>query len=160
MKDGNDTRAGFVPVLYEDEKRGCTVCRQFLRVRYSETDRMSLAYNAHYLTWFELGRTELMRCSGMSYKEVEERGILLPLVEATLKLRAAIIYDDVIRVEAWISRIRSRAVSFSYAIYDGERLAAEGTTIHASVAAGSDATVVLPDWLRRHLIPLLPTRSV
>ena len=61
--------------LHWDSLRERWACRFPMRVRYAETDRMGIAYNAHYLTWFEVGRTEFMRCSGLSYRAVEERGM-------------------------------------------------------------------------------------
>ena len=144
----------FAPVLVRDDARNCSVCRFRTRVRYAETDRMGIAYNAHYLAWFEMGRTELMRCSGMSYRTIEERGVLLPLVAADLKLRMPIAYDDVITIESWIGKMRSRTVTFAYRIYRDAQLAAEGSTTHACVASGKNETVVLPDWLLAHLMPL------
>ena len=108
---------------------------------------MGIAYNANYLTWFEVGRTELMRCLGMSYLSVEQRGFNLPLVGAELKLRAPIRYDDLVVLEAWIGRLRSRAVTFEYAIYLEGNTLASGQTTHACVRAEDDETVTLPPWL-------------
>jgi len=142
------------PGLVRDGRRNCIICRQRVRVRYAETDRMGIAYNAHYLAWFEVGRTELMRCSGLSYREIEERGFLLPLVAAELKLRSPIAYDDLITIDAWVGKVRSRTVSFAYGIYRDEELAAEGSTTHACVASRRNETVVLPDWLKGRLAPL------
>ena len=122
-----------------------------LRVRYAETDQMGWVYHSHYLTWFEIGRTEYMRSLGNPYRSVEERGYQLPLVEASLRLRASIQYDDVIVVETWIERLRSRTVTFRYRLLHGEVVAAEGSTIHACVRAVDGRSAALPEWLREPL---------
>jgi len=136
-----------VAELVADARRNCMVGRLLLRVRYAETDRMGIAYNGHYLTWFEVGRTELMRSAGFPYRSVEERGINLPLVEATLRLRAPVGYDDVITIKTWIAQLRSRVIVFSYVIYHDGRSVAEGTTTHACVDAKTNRAVAMPVWL-------------
>ncbi|MBD3235525.1 MAG: YbgC/FadM family acyl-CoA thioesterase [Candidatus Eisenbacteria bacterium] len=140
-----------LPELEWDAARACRVGRVTLRVRYSETDRIGLVYNAHYLTWFEIGRTEYMRSLGTAYRSVEEHGFQLPLIEASLRLRAPVQYDDLIVVETWISRLRSRAVTFDYRLLHGEAVAAEGRTIHACIRAEDGHSAALPEWLREGL---------
>jgi len=132
-----------------------------IRVRYSETDRMGIAYNAHYLTWFEVGRTELMRELGLSYREVEERGVSLPLVESRTKLRIPVEYDDILTIETSIAKLRSRMIEFEYRILRGRKIVAEGSTEHASVV--SDGTrgkksANLPEWLKKKFIALPPAK--
>ncbi|MDB5055913.1 MAG: acyl-CoA thioesterase [Bacilli bacterium] len=65
-----------------------------LRVRYSETDQMGVVYHVNYLNWFEIGRTEWIRAKGITYQELEERGMLLPLTDAEIKFRLPARYDD------------------------------------------------------------------
>jgi acyl-CoA thioester hydrolase len=137
----------FPPGIAWDETRGRPVGRVRLRVRYAESDRMGVVFNAHYLTWFEVGRTELMRAGGMPYRQVEERGILLPLVEATLKLRRPIRYDDPILIETWVRELRSRTILFSYNILLDGALIAEGATTHACTRSADGRAVAFPDWL-------------
>ena len=108
-----------------------------LRVRYAETDQMGVVYHANYLVWCEIGRTELIRERFASYAEVERAGVALAVSEATLRFHAAARYDDLIRVETWVTAVRSRAVSFEYLISrvsqsDGpERLASARTSLIA-----------------------------
>jgi acyl-CoA thioester hydrolase len=108
-----------------------------LRVRYAETDQMGVVYHANYLVWCEIGRTELIRERFASYAEVERAGVALAVSEATLRFHAAARYDDLIRVETWVTAVRSRAVSFEYLISrvsqsDGpERLASVRTSLIA-----------------------------
>jgi len=115
---------------------------------------MGIAYNAHYLTWFEIGRTEFMRSAGLPYREVESRGINLPLVETSLRLRVPVRYDDVLVTDTWIERVRSRAVSFAYEIFHNGRLIAGGQTTHAFVRASDNRSVACPPWLQEKLTPL------
>ncbi len=133
--------------LRPDADTGRPVALTRLRVRYAEIDRMGFAYNAHYLTWFELGRSEFMRALGLPYRKVEERGYYLPLVEAKLTLRLPLRYDDVMTVETRIAELRSRAVTFGYRIVHDDRVHAEGTTRHACMLAESGRATTLPEWL-------------
>jgi acyl-CoA thioester hydrolase len=106
-----------------------------VRVRYAETDRMGVAYNSHYLTWFEVGRTELLRDLGFPYREFERAGILLPLREAGVKYLKPAIYDDVLTVITSISRKPGVRVFIEYEIVrDGETIAT-GFTEHACTDA-------------------------
>ena len=82
-----------------------------LRVRYSETDRMGIVYHGAYVTWFEVGRTEWLRETGWSYREMESDGIALPVIEARCEYRQPARYDDDIEIatRATVRRpVRSR----------------------------------------------------
>jgi len=140
--------ARYQPRLEPDPERQRRVGHLVLRVRYAESDRMGIVYNAHYLTWFEIGRTELLRSAGMPYRAVEERGINLPLVETRFRLRAPVRYDDEIEVETWIDHLRSRTIHFAYRILHGSDVVAEGFTTHACVDAEANRAVPFPAWLR------------
>ena len=106
-----------------------------LRVRYAETDAMGVVYYANYLTWFELGRTDWIRVHGVTYREMEEHGILLPVVEARCSYRASARYDDRVRVATTATRLTPARISFAYRVTrpepdGGETLLAEGSTDH------------------------------
>jgi acyl-CoA thioester hydrolase len=148
MAVGEPRDTHLVPELAWDAERERHVGRLTLRVRYAETDKMGFVYNANYLTWFEIGRTEFMRSLGTSYRSVEERGFLLPLVEASLRVRLPARYDDTVAIETWIERIRSRTLTFGYRVLRGTAVAAAGSTIHACVRAADGRSGALPDWLR------------
>jgi acyl-CoA thioester hydrolase len=94
------------------------------RVRYSETDQMGVVYHTHYLVWCEIGRTEYMRRAGLPYAQLEEQGIFLVVADASVRYHAPARYDDLVHVDAWIERARSRAVTFGYEIFR-ERVHAE-----------------------------------
>ena len=106
-----------------------------LRVRYAETDAMGVVYYANYLTWFELGRTDWIRAHGITYREMEEHGILLPVVEARCSYRASARYDDPVRVATTATALTPARISFAYRVTrpepaGGETLLAEGATDH------------------------------
>ena len=91
-------------------------CTVEFRARYSETDQMGIVYHANYLPWCEIGRTELIRRLWRSYADLEARGILLAVTEATLRYHASARYDDLVRVVTTLGQVRSRGVSFDYEI--------------------------------------------
>ena len=103
-----------------------------IRVRYSDTDQMGFAYYANYLRWFEIGRAELLRDLGMSYRQVEEEGIQLPVLEAGCRYLEPARYDDLIAIETAVSDARRASVRFAYRVVresDGVELA-HGWTEH------------------------------
>ncbi len=104
-----------------------------IRVRYSETDAMGIVYNANYLVWFEVARTELFRKLGLPYTRFEAEGLALAVVEANLRYKAAARYDDVVELRAEVGEITPRKVVFDYQIACGEKLLCEGRTVHLFV---------------------------
>lgn len=107
----------------------------FVRVIYGDTDNMGFAYYANYLRWFEIGRTEMFRTLGMSYRSIEEKGFFLPVSEAHCKYVTSAKYDDLLCIETTIDdRIRA-GVKFDYVVRseDGATMFAEGYTKHAFV---------------------------
>ena len=113
-----------------------------VRVRYSETDRMGVAYHAHYLQWAELGRTEHMRRHGVRYRDLEERGHLLAVSEAGIRIVQSARYDDLLRVTAWLTEVGSRKIVFAYRIEraeDGVLLATVWTSLVSLSADGRSA---------------------
>jgi acyl-CoA thioester hydrolase len=104
-----------------------------VRVIYGDTDAAGVAYYGNYLRWFEVGRAELMRRMGFSYRDVMERdGVLLPVIEAGTTYHAPARYDDVLRIHAGIRALEGVRMTFGYRIEreDGVLLA-EGYTVHA-----------------------------
>jgi acyl-CoA thioester hydrolase len=123
-----------------------------LRVRYAETDQMGVAYHTHYLVWCEVARTDHMRQRGASYRELEEQGLRLAVVEAQVRYRLPARYDDLLRVRCWVREIASRRVSFGYAVdrpADGALLATAGTALIA--LDGSHRLSAIPPAVRQAL---------
>ena len=118
-----------------------------LRVRYGETDRMGVVYHGEYLVWCEMGRTEYIRSLGMSYADMERRGTLLAVAEATVRYHAPARYDDMICVSTVLTRLGSRGLTFDYVITkadSGRRLATASTTLVALDPDGR-ATIIPAD---------------
>ena len=104
-----------------------------VRVIYGDTDAGEIVYYGNYLRWFEVGRAELMRRKGFSYREVMERdGVLLPVIEAGAAYHASARYDDVLRIFAEIREVKGVRLTFGYRIdrEDGTVLVS-GHTVHA-----------------------------
>jgi acyl-CoA thioester hydrolase len=87
--------------------------RHELRVRYQETDQMGVVYHANYLNWFEIGRTEWIRARGMTYQELEKRGLLLPLTDAEIKFKLPARYDDQLTIYTKMIEYSSVRVKFA-----------------------------------------------
>lgn len=87
-----------------------------IRVRYGETDQMGHAYYAHYFQWFEQARAAWCREHGFTYKELEEQGYKLPIVEAQARYRGEVLYDDVIVVRIRLAELKRSALRFEYEI--------------------------------------------
>jgi acyl-CoA thioester hydrolase len=117
-------------------------CTVEFRARYSETDQMGIVYHANYLPWCEIGRTELIRRLWRSYADLEARGVLLAVTEATLRYHASAKYDDLVRVVTTLDQVRSRGVSFNYEILrvdgdDTRRLVSARTELIAIDRSGT-----------------------
>lgn len=84
------------------------------RVRYAETDQMGVVYHTNYLNWFEWARTELIRHCGFPYRLVEERGLLLPVLEAEAKFRQPARYDEIVTVFTRITAYTNVRLEFAY----------------------------------------------
>src|SRR5215207_9140655 len=122
------------------------------RVRYAETDQMHVVYHANYLIWCEIGRTDLIRKLGTSYADIEQQGIALAVVDASLRYHAAARYEDTIRVRTVLRDARSRSVTFEYTIENadtGARLVTARTTLASINRDGK--LVQMPDRLRTSL---------
>jgi len=120
-----------------------------VRVRYAETDTMGVVYYANYLVWFEVARTDLLRHSGWSYREMEVEGFSLPVIEAHCEYKQPARYDDEVEVRSRGDLISPIRVRFTYEIVRpaDKALLAIGHTVHASLdRAGRPRR--LPDRIR------------
>jgi acyl-CoA thioester hydrolase len=106
-----------------------------VRVRYAETDKMGVVYYANYLVWFEVARTDLLRHSGWSYRQMEEDGYALPVIEAQCTYRQSARYDDELDIRASGVLLSAVRVRFNYQVVRSadEVVLAEGYTVHASL---------------------------
>lgn len=116
-----------------EDRRGLTGTAR-IRVRYPETDQMGVVHHTHYLVWFEIGRTELMRDIGCAYDDMEKQGVWMPVVDATCRYVSPARYDDWILVETRLEDVTRVTARFGYRVTrqsDGQLLAT-GATRHAA----------------------------
>jgi len=106
-------------------------CRTEIRVRYAETDMMSIAYHGSYLPWLEIGRTELLRQHGFPYAELERAGYRLPVLEVGMSYKRPALYDDVIAIETALREKPVLRIRMEYRLTRGEQLIATGHSVHA-----------------------------
>lgn len=120
-----------------------------LRVRYAETDQMGIAHHANYLAWFEIGRTDLCREAGTSYREIESSGYLLVVADVHCRYRLPFRYDDEVRIRTSVQRNTSRTMVFSYELTGSSGMVhATGETHHVWVDRETRRPVVAPAALR------------
>jgi len=112
------------------------------RVRYSETDQMGVAHNKNYFEWFEIGRTEFCRQKKIPYKNIEDRGFYLVVVEAFCKYKKALKYDDIFFIQVTLQDITAKKVIFSYQLLseDKKKILAKGNTTHIVTNAQTEVT--------------------
>ena len=121
-----------------------------VRVLYGDTDAMGQAYYGNYLKWFEVGRAEWFRIRGMSYRELEAKGVYLPVVEAHCSYIKPAFYDDTLTISSAF-RFEGRArLRFDYEISKEGDLLATGYTVHVCVTR--DRKVLKPPEYLRTLL--------
>lgn len=118
-----------------------------LRVRYAETDKMGVVYHANHFIWFEVGRVELMRQLGFSYRDMEnEDNCFFAVAEAKCRYRAPVRYDEEVLVRTELLNVRESVVHFGYELrrVEGGGLIAEGETTH--IATNAEMKIIaIPD---------------
>jgi acyl-CoA thioester hydrolase len=110
------------------------VSETLVRVNYSETDQMGVVYHSRYLVWLDVARCELLRRSGMTYRDLESSGLRLAVSEVSIRYRLPARYDDLLRIRCWVREAASRMVDFGYAVEhaeDGRLLATARTSLMA-----------------------------
>ncbi|WP_237690908.1 acyl-CoA thioesterase [Paenibacillus caui] len=129
-----------------------------LRVRYQESDQMAVVYHANYLNWFEMGRTELIRELGFTYRSMEESGVLLPVTELDVKYKRPALYDDLVAVFTRVVKLTPLRLKFEYEVRRPEsREQLEGPIWHIEdelpgelLVTGSTSHV----WVNREMKPV------
>lgn len=104
-----------------------------VRVRYAETDRMGLLHHANYFVYFEMGRTELLRRRGLTYREIEDSGFLLVIVEIGCRFRRPARYDDLLTLRTTVERVTHVKIVHHYHLLRNGELLAEGKSTLACV---------------------------
>ncbi|MBZ0135876.1 MAG: acyl-CoA thioesterase [Planctomycetes bacterium] len=109
-----------------------------VRVRYAETDQMGVVYHSNYLVYFEIGRTEMMRASGICYADLEARGYVLAVTESSMKHRGSAKYDDLLTVRTWLREVTKTRLRFEYAVMRADETLTAGHTVLAFLSRADD----------------------
>ncbi len=118
------------------------------RIRYAETDQMGVVYHGNYPQYLEMGRVEWLRTFGVSYKSMEENGIMLPVISLQLNFKKSAVYDDLISVSTKLVKTPSVRIEFDYEIHNEEgELLATANTVLAFMDMKSKRPIRCPDYL-------------
>lgn len=125
-----------------------------IRVRYGETDRMGYLHHGTYALYFEEGRTELLRQLGLSYKQMEDDGVLLPLNSMNIKYYLPAYYDDELIIKTYLRKLPAVRLEFEYEIYNQkEELLCEASTTLVFVSAITRKPMRMPDYFYQIIKP-------
>jgi len=104
-------------------------------VRYAETDKMGIVHHSNYLIWFEAGRTDFIKGCEISYSEMEERGVLIPLAESSCKYILPAKYEEELIIKTWVKELSPVKVKFNYSVIreNDQKEIAKGSTLHVFI---------------------------
>ena len=126
-----------------------------VRVRYAETDQMGVVYHGNYAQYFEMGRVEWLRNMGVSYKWMEENGIMLPVVSLTINYKKPARYDDLLTVKTVFKRQTSVEIEFDYEIYnEKQELLTTGYSMLVFVDMKTGKPTIPPSYIMDKLADL------
>lgn len=119
-----------------------------VRVRYAETDQMAVVYHGNYAQYFEMGRVEWLRNQGISYKWMEENGIMLPLVSLTMNYKKPARYDDLLTIRTIFKSQETVKIEFDYEVFnEAGELLTTGNSILVFVDAKTGRPTLPPDYI-------------
>jgi acyl-CoA thioester hydrolase len=122
------------------------------RVRYAETDQMGIVYYGNYAQYLEMGRVEWLREKGISYKELEEKGVMLPVISLSINFKKSAQYDDLISVETRLKNLPSVKIEFDYTIYnEANEILVEANTVLAFIDMKSKRPIKCPDYVLKRI---------
>lgn len=120
--------------------------KSYIRVRYSETDQMGYCYYGNYAQFCEVGRVEALRELGMAYKELEEKGVMLPVSEFSIKYKHPAKYDDLIKIITNVRSVEGVKIIFDYELFnEEEKLLVEATTTLVFVSKSTMRPIAPPE---------------
>ncbi|GGI58421.1 thioesterase [Winogradskyella haliclonae] len=119
-----------------------------IRVRYGETDQMGVVYHANYASYFEVGRTEWLRQYGITYKSMEENGIMLPVISLNIKYKNSARYDDLLTLKTSLKKMPMASIEFDYELLnDKSELLATGHTVLVFIDMEKNRPTRCPKYL-------------
>ena len=119
-----------------------------IRVEYHHTDQMGIVHHSNYIKFFEVARTEWLRAMGVTYAEMEHRGVMMPIVDVAVKYRNPAVYDELISVTAFVDELPMARMKFRYEVRgeDGREIASGSTTL-GFIDSQTRRPVRAPQWL-------------
>lgn len=119
-----------------------------IRVEYHHTDQMGIVHHSNYVKFFEVARTEWLRAMGVTYAEMERRGVMMPIVDVAVKYRNPALYDELISVTAFVDAMPMARMTFRYEVRgeDGREIASGSTTL-GFIDSQTRRPVRAPQWL-------------
>jgi len=119
-----------------------------IRVRYSETDKMGVVYHGNYAQYLEIARVEWLRSRGISYKELEDSGVMLPVISLQINYKKSAHYDDLLTIELDLVRIPGVKIEFDYRILnEHKQVIATANTVLAFIDAASFKPIRCPKYI-------------
>lgn len=119
-----------------------------IRVEYHHTDQMGIVHHSNYVKFFEVARTEWLRSAGLTYAEMERRGVMMPIVEVQVKYRTPAYYDELIRVRATVEKMPMARMTFRYEVFgEDDREIASGLTVLGFIDKETRRPQRVPAWL-------------
>jgi acyl-CoA thioester hydrolase len=128
-------------------------CSSLIRVRYAETDAMKYVYYGNYATYFEVARVELLRTYGLSYRELEEMGVWMPVKDFHISYKLPALYDDELTIEVEVKTLPESRMVFDYITRRGEQILSTASTTLVFVSAASGRPVRCPEALMAVIAP-------
>jgi acyl-CoA thioester hydrolase len=119
-----------------------------IRVEYHDTDQMGVVHHSNYVKFFEVARTEWLRAIGLTYAEMERRGVMMPIVDVAVKYRNPAVYDELISVTAFVDALPMARMTFRYEVRgeDGREIASGSTTL-GFIDSVTRRPMRAPQWL-------------
>lgn len=139
-------------LITDKQFMGMYITESKMRVRYAETDQMGFAYYGNYAQYYEVGRADAMRSLGMTYREMEEQGVIMPIVNLQSTFIRPALYDDLLTVKTIVKDMPTSRMHFFYEVYNEDgTLLNKGETVLAFVRKNSGRPCAAPDWFIRKL---------
>ncbi len=123
-----------------------------IRVRYAETDQMGFAYYGNYAKYYEVGRADAMRKLGMTYRQMEEKGVFMPIITMNSKYIRPAHYDDLLTIRTIVKEMPAARMHFFYEVYNEQKqLLNTGETVLAFIKKNTGRPCAAPDWFLEKL---------
>ena len=123
-----------------------------IRVRYGETDQMGVVYHGNYATYFEIARTEWLRNLGVTYKGLENNGIMLPVISLSFNFLKSAKYDDLLSISVFLKKSPLVKIEFDYEIYNqNKEKISTGNSVLAFIDMRTNKPIKCPDYILEKL---------